>query len=181
MVSRSSRQQIQAFQRLSGLMQRVTTGELNQEAVKEEYARFIRDEFSSFIEDLTKLGVSFQTALLELNRKYSERFFDQVLGSSMPEAQPTDGQVTRPREIGVVLSGAVGEELVRAFVIENKRGEEETVTFLISEFTDEVSGEALPPAAADEAAAPGASFRRGAHGIDPPAAAAGAVQARPYL
>lgn len=150
LVTRSSRQQIQAMQRLSGLMQRVTSGELDQTAVREEYARFIREESAGFVEDLTRLGLSFQTALLELNRKYSDRFFDQVLGSSMPGTgmggtQATNGQGTQPREIGIVLSGASGEDLARSFVIENKRSEEETVTFLVSEFTDEASSEAFRP------------------------------------
>jgi predicted flap endonuclease-1-like 5' DNA nuclease len=150
LVTRSSRQQIQAMQRLSGLMQRVTSGELDQTAVREEYTRFIREESTGFVEDLTRLGLSFQTALLELNRKYSDRFFDQVLGSSMPGAgmggtQATNSEGVQRREIGIVLAGVSGEELVKSFVIENKRAEAETVTFLVSEFTGEDSGEAFRP------------------------------------
>lgn len=156
LVNRSSRQQIQALQRLSGLLQRVTSGELDQATVREEYTRFMREESASFVEDLTRLGLSFQTALLELNRKYSDRFFDQVLGSAtrgrytphgFGEAEPseTNGHPPMPREIGIVLTGVAGEELVKSFVIENKRADEETVTFLVSEFADEVSGEAFRP------------------------------------
>ena len=155
LVNRSSRQQIQALQRLSGLVQRMTSGELDQTTVREEYTRFMRDESASFVEDLTRLGLSFQTALLELNRKYSDRFFDQVLGSTARgsathgfgegETSDANGQAPQRREIGIVLTGVAGDELVKSFVIENKRSEEETVTFLVSEFTDEVSGEAFRP------------------------------------
>ncbi len=145
LVTRSSRQQTQALQRLSKLIQAVTSGEIDQNAVREEYARFIREESTRFVDDLTRLGLSFQTALLELNRKYSDRFFDQVLGSSVAEVQTHNGQTGQAREIGIVLSGVAGEELVKSFVIENKRSDEETVTFLVSEFTDESSGEAFRP------------------------------------
>ncbi len=145
LITLSSRQQAQALQRLSGLIQRVNSGELDQKAVQQEYAHFIRDESAHFVEDLTRLGLSFQTALLELNRKYTDRFFEKVLGSSAAETQTADGQTGRPREIGIVLRGVSGEELLKSFVIENKRNDEETVTFLVSEFTDEVGGEAFRP------------------------------------
>lgn len=145
LITLSSRQQAQALQRLSGLIQRVNSGELDQKAVQQEYTHFIRDESAHFVEDLTRLGLSFQTALLELNRKYTDRFFEKVLGSSAAETQTADGQPGRSREIGIVLQGVIGEELLKSFVIENKRNDEEIVTFLVSEFTDEVSGEAFRP------------------------------------
>jgi len=144
LITRSSRQQVQAMQRLGGLVQRMTSGELDQNRVREEYTHFIQDESTRFVEDLTRLGLSFQTALLELNRKYSDRFFDQVLGSSVAESQP-NGQPSQRKEVEMALSGSPGNELVRTFVIENKRGEEETVTFLVSEFTDAQGNHSFRP------------------------------------
>jgi predicted flap endonuclease-1-like 5' DNA nuclease len=145
LISRSSREQIQVMQRLSNLVQRVSSGDMDQAQVREEYNRFIKNESSRYVEDLTRLGLSFQTALLELNRKYSDRFFDQVMGSSFQEVPAPNGKSTAPKEIEMHLSGACGEELVRSFVIENKRAEEETVTFLISEFTDAATTVAFRP------------------------------------
>lgn len=144
LVTRSSRQQAQAIQRLGSLVQRMASGELDQNRVRDEYTHFVQDESTRFVEDLTRLGLSFQTALLELNRKYSERFFDQVLGSSAAPSQP-NGQPAARKQVTLALSGSPGDELARKFMIENKRDEAEMVTFLVSEFSADQGGEAFRP------------------------------------
>jgi len=145
LIARSTREQIQAMQRLSNLVQRMASGELDQSQVRQEYTRFVKDESNRYVEDLTRLGLSFQAALLELNRKYSDRFFDQVMGSPFQESSPGNGHAPQRKEVALSLMGAVGEEVSKSFVIENKRAEEETVTFLVSEFTDAQSTQAFRP------------------------------------
>jgi hypothetical protein len=143
LIARSTREQMQAMNRLSNLVQRISSGELDQLGVRQEFSRFVKDESTRYVEDLTRLGLSFQAALLELNRKYSDRFFDQVIGSPINQAQGANGQGRQRKEISLSLSGKPGDELVKNFVIENKRAEEETVTFLISEFSDAQSNQAF--------------------------------------
>jgi predicted flap endonuclease-1-like 5' DNA nuclease len=145
LISRATREQIQGMQRLNNLMQRVTSGELNESQVRDEFNKFVKSESSRYVEDLTRLGLSFQAALVELNRKYSDRFFESMLGSTFKEQPSTNGQASQSKEIQIHLSGACGEELVKTFAIENKREEEETVNFLISEFTDAQSTMAFRP------------------------------------
>jgi predicted flap endonuclease-1-like 5' DNA nuclease len=145
LISRSTREQIQAMQRLSNLVQRMASGELDQGQVRQEYTRFVKDESTRYVEDLTRLGLSFQAALVELNRKYSDRFFDQVMGSPLNEVPAPNGQGPQRKEVALSLSGAVGDELEKSFVIENKRADEETVIFLVSEFTDAQSTQSFRP------------------------------------
>jgi predicted flap endonuclease-1-like 5' DNA nuclease len=144
LITRTTREQIQAIQRLSNLVQRVSSGELDQRQVREEYSQFVTSESSRYVEDLTRLGLSFQAALLELNRKYSDRFFDQVLGSPLHEAAAANNSHAR-REIELQLMGVRGEEVVKTFVISNKRPEDEVVTFLVSEFIQAGTANAFRP------------------------------------
>lgn len=145
LITRATREQVQGLQRLSSLVQRVSSGELDQSQVREELSQFVKNESNRYVEDLTRLGLSFQAALVELNRKYSDRFFESVMGSAFKEQPPSNGQASQPKEVHIHLSGACGETLVRTFTIENKREEEETVNFLISEFSDAQAALAFRP------------------------------------
>lgn len=142
LLARSATDQLQNLQRFEELVRRATRGDLDGAALREEYLRFARDEGLRYINDLTRVGLSFYHSLIELNRHYNERFFDQltVVDRSRRNGTPENGS-RRVRIVEMELQGPLGGDARRAFVIENQRDEPVAVSFLVSEFSDE-NGEA---------------------------------------
>jgi predicted flap endonuclease-1-like 5' DNA nuclease len=104
---------------------------LNQNEIKDEYLSFARSETTRYVNDLTKLGLSFYNALLELNSNYNDRFFTHVAGNG---TRP--GEHTAAQRVEVALRGSVGADIVKSFVVENKLAETADISFLISEFVN---------------------------------------------
>jgi predicted flap endonuclease-1-like 5' DNA nuclease len=131
LLKRSATDQMQSMQRFSDLVQRAARGELNQNEIKDEYLSFARSETTRYVNDLTKLGLSFYNALLELNSNYNDRFFTHVAGNG---TRP--GEHTAAQRVEVALRGSVGADIVKSFVVENKLAETADISFLISEFVN---------------------------------------------
>lgn len=131
LIKRSATDQMQSMQRFSDLVQRVARGELNQNEIKDEYLSFARSETTRYVNDLTKLGLSFYNALLELNSNYNDRFFTHVAGNG---TRP--GEHTAAQRVEVALRGSVGADIVKSFVVENKLAETADISFIISEFVN---------------------------------------------
>jgi predicted flap endonuclease-1-like 5' DNA nuclease len=131
LIKRSATDQMQSMQRFSDLVQRVARGELNQNEIKDEYLSFARSETTRYVNDLTKLGLSFYNALLELNSNYNDRFFTHVAGNG---TRP--GEHTAAQRVEVALRGSVGTDIVKSFVVENKLAETADISFIISEFVN---------------------------------------------
>lgn len=135
LTARSATEQMRAAQRLRELLQRISRGELDQQALREEFMRFTSEETSRYLHDLVGLGLKFYDALLELSGTYNDRFFEQVLGAatgggstaSAPRAAP-------PQRAQMELHAPVGQDATGSFVVENKRAETAEITFLVSEF-----------------------------------------------
>ena len=146
LTARSVADQTRVLQRYNELMQRVMRGDLNDPQLREEYSRFARDESARYASDLAQLSLSYYSALLELGRNYSDRFFDQMLHSRRP--QPTDGDrgeaAVKPRQVMLELHGAAGQEAAAAFVIENKHSAPAEISFVVSEFVDAAGGSPFP-------------------------------------
>ena len=136
LISRSATDQLHDLQRFEDLLRRSLHGEIDQAKLRDEYLRFAQQESMRYINDLTRVGLSFYNTLVELNRHYNDRFYERVLQDtsvgSVPEAEKSG-----PRVVSMELHGPVGGEAVHSFMIENQRTEPMTVSFLVSEFSDE--------------------------------------------
>jgi hypothetical protein len=142
LTTRSVADQARALQRYNELMQRMLRGDMNDPQLREESARFAREESTRYASDLTQLSLSYYSALLELGRNYSDRFFDQMLYGRAPNAPAGDSAEasSKPRQVTLELQGAAGQEAAAAFVIENKRNTPAEISFLVSEFVDAAGG-----------------------------------------
>jgi hypothetical protein len=142
LTARSVADQTRALQRYNELMQRVLRGELNNPQLRDEYARFAREEATRYTSDLVQLSLRYYGALLELGRNYSDRFFDQMVPGREPKAPPdnTHEAPAKPRQVPLELQGAAGQAAAAGFVIENKRNTPAEISFLVSEFVDSAGG-----------------------------------------
>jgi predicted flap endonuclease-1-like 5' DNA nuclease len=145
LISRSAKDQIDNLQRFEELIRRVSSGDINQESVRNEYLRFARDESTRYINDLTRVGLSFYNTLLELNRQYNDRFFQHAFREDQVYPGHPGAARTEPKIVEMVLHGIVGKHAERSFVIENQRDQDISVSFLVSEFTREDGSTSFRP------------------------------------
>ena len=131
LIKRSATDQMQSMQRFNDLIQRVSRGELNQSEITQEYLSFARSETTRYVNDLTKLGLSFYNALLELNSNYNDRFFSHVTNNG-----PMAGEQATAQRVEVALRGKIGTDVTKSFVVENKLAEPADISFIISEFVN---------------------------------------------
>ena len=139
LISRSATDNMQNLQRFGDMLRRMSRGNVDQETIREEFLEFAHDESERYVRDLTRVGLNFYNTLLELNRHYNDRFFSQVFEENYRYRDVPDAEPARPRTVQMELHGPLGEEAVRSFVIENKQNEPVSVSFLVSEFTDEAN------------------------------------------
>jgi hypothetical protein len=143
--TRAWEDQRRAAERYSELVQRMASGELDAQALRDETMRFASEEFGRYAGELAQLSLSYYSALLELSRAYANRFFDQMLPGGPPPARARNGQAARaePRQVSLELRGPVGGEATAAFVIENKRDAPADIAFDISDCVDLAGGSAF--------------------------------------
>jgi predicted flap endonuclease-1-like 5' DNA nuclease len=139
LLSRSATDNMRNLQRFGDMLRRASRGDVDQERIREEFLEFARDESDRYVRDLTRVGLNFYNTLLELNRHYNDRFFSQVFEEDYRYRDIPDAEPKRQRTVQMELRGPLGEEAVRSFVIENKQNEPVSVSFLVSEFTDEAN------------------------------------------
>jgi len=140
LVTRAVQEQVHTAQRFSELLQHVMPNDLVDSGVRDEYARFAREEAARFARGLATLSLNYFNSVLELSRASNERFIRQVMQASETGKTPAPSAASKP--VPVELRAPVGQEASAAFVIENKRAEAAQVSFLVSEFMGE--GEAAP-------------------------------------
>lgn len=150
LITRSATDQLYNLKRFEELLRRAASGGLDGPALREEYLNFAREESTRYINDLARVGLSFYNTLLELNRHYNDRFFEQVTQArrSQDAAAGVDrnGSGTEPGQPHVVtmeLHAALRAEAARTFILENRRTEPVQVSFLVSEFTSENGAESF--------------------------------------
>lgn len=135
LIARSASDQLDSLKRFDEMLRKATRGEINQSRMRDEYLSYAREEGLRYVNDLTRVGLSFYNTLLELNRHYNERFFEQVF--SDPRSNPAQAPKSEPRVVPMDVHAPLGEVASHAFVIENHRPEAVQVSFLVSEFSSE--------------------------------------------
>lgn len=105
---------------------------------REDMLRDVGAETSRYARSLSSLTVDYYNDLYKLNRTYGERFFEEVVhgGASGPAGRRDDAPdlTAVSHEVEIVMRGAVGEEVVSSFVLENKLAEPADISFLVSDF-----------------------------------------------
>ena len=133
---RSLAEQMRSLQRYNELIQRLSSGELDQDAVRQEYLRFVQEESQRYLQRLAQASMSYYNQLNEISRSYNELFFNQVLKAG--HQPPHNGDAHRaPRQVEMTLLAVLGEEAAGSFVLENKRAEAAEISFMVSPFEDE--------------------------------------------
>jgi len=138
LITRSVSEQIQAAQRYYELALRFGRGELSPQTLYEEYMRFASREAGRYARDLAVLSLNYYSDWFTLNRRYNKHFLE-VLGSrSNREAvvapEDTASSASSPRRVEIELHAPPGQEAIRSFVLENRRGGVADISFIVSDF-----------------------------------------------
>lgn len=136
LTKRSAAEQMRAWQRYNELIQRISRGDLDDQAIREEYMRFAREESQHYARQITALSLQYYTDLVELYRSYTDHFFRMVFREADGVHQPETQAATQPRQVGMDLHAPSGEVAQGSFVLENKRTESTEISFMISEFIE---------------------------------------------
>jgi hypothetical protein len=139
LAARSVSDQVRAVQRYRDLLEQVATGQIDAGAVRAQYDRLISEQSTQLARDVGELSLRFYQSIIDLNRAYLDRLFDQ-LGMASREPVVDGGQsppvaAEPPSAAELRLRGRVGDTVDASFVVENKRAEPADVVFLLSEFT----------------------------------------------
>jgi hypothetical protein len=132
LLSRALTRQVRAAQQVYDLLARFGRGEITAQAMSEEYARFASQEAGHYASDLAELSIRYYSDLLAINQAYSERFIRALEGKS--GVQDAGGPQAPARRVEMELRAPLGQEAVRAFVLENKRGGTAHISFEVSDF-----------------------------------------------
>jgi hypothetical protein len=142
LAARSAGDQARALERYRGLVEQVARGELSADAVRAQYDRLVAEESARFTRELVALGVRYYQSLIDLNRAYVDRLFDE-LGAAERASQARASHVYEQRDrhsepvitvVDLELRGRLGETVRAGFAIENKRADPAEVVFLVSDF-----------------------------------------------
>jgi hypothetical protein len=137
LIQRSATDQLHNLQRFEEMVRRASHGEFDGDTLRSEYLQFAREESARYISDLTRVGLSFYNTLIELNRNYNDRFFERASTANHRQNGTSDGGESELHVVEMDLRGPLRGEARRTFVIENRRAEAVSVSFLVSEFADE--------------------------------------------
>lgn len=139
LITNSATDQIRASRQFNDLVQSIARGDVDDREANERVNEFLMQATSRYINDLSHITISFFQALRTVNRHYSDHFFDHVMGNN---GAPDNGTL---RRIDMPLQGAVGDDIERSFVIENRQDEAYDVSFAVSDFTDSKTGAVFRP------------------------------------
>src|SRR5919199_228282 len=111
LIARSTTEQVHATQRYGEFLQRAVRGELDEQAVHEEYLRFAREETRRYLHDLIALGLKVNNELLELSSTYNDHFFERVLSATTSGRMASAPHAAPPERIEMELRGPVGQDV----------------------------------------------------------------------
>jgi hypothetical protein len=140
LTARSVAEQVRTAQRYRELLEQVANGHLDPAALRAEHERLLAEHQAQMARDITELGVRYYESLLDLNRAYVDRLFDQLAAAARTTQDATAAPPQQPPEtvaIDVPLRGRPGELAEASFAVENNRNETAEVVFYASEFTGE--------------------------------------------
>jgi predicted flap endonuclease-1-like 5' DNA nuclease len=132
LITNVATDQIRSSRQFNDFVQSIARGELNDREANDRILEFLSEANSRYITDISRLTVSFFQALRAVNRHYNDRFYDYVVRDNHQPERETDAA----QHIDLLLSAAVGEDVQRSFVIENKQERDCDVSFAISEVTE---------------------------------------------
>lgn len=145
LTRRSVEEQIRSMQRYTEMIQRVSSGELDESSVREEYMRFARQESLQYARQLTSLSLRYYNDLVDIYRAYNDHFFRLVFGGGNGETPQAEQPAPTPRRVEMSLHAPLGQVAQGSFVLENKRPEGAEISFLVSEFAERGSEASFRP------------------------------------
>lgn len=139
LVTRTIAEQVRAAQRYYDLAVRYGRGELSPQALYDESLRFASQEMGRYASDMAMLSLNYYNDWFALSQRYNNRFLE-VMGSKPdhPSKEVTKDNPTSPsvlKRVEMELHAPLGQEAVRSFVLENKRGGVADISFDISDFS----------------------------------------------
>lgn len=140
LTARSLSEQVRTAQLYRDLLQRVAAGDLDAAALRAEHDRLFADHQAQLARDIAQLGVRYYESILDLQRAYVDRLFEQLDAA----ARTTRGAVPTPEAaqpepdpvaVDIALRGNPGDRVEAGFAVENNRLETAEVVFYASEFS----------------------------------------------
>jgi hypothetical protein len=119
--------------------------------LRADYDRLVTEQSGQLARDLTALGVRYYQSMLDLNRAYVDRLFDDLAASARfysgddRQPQAAEAPPRAPSIVELQLQGRAGETVEAAFAVENKRDDPADVVFLLSDFSG-AGGDPFRPA-----------------------------------
>ena len=134
LTARSLAEQVRTAQRYRELLQQVAAGDLDATALRAEHDRLVADHQAQLMRDITELGVRYYESILDLNRAYVDRLFDQLYATAgrAQAAPPRTGVPASAVELR--LAGRPGDRVEAGFAVENSRDVPADIVFYASEF-----------------------------------------------
>ncbi len=129
--ARLAREQLRSADRFSELLRRMASGQTDTTKVGQEALRFARESAGDYARSLLALGLGYRLALLDLSRQYGDRLLERL----MHVAEPADADAEH-RRAEITLTGPLDTEASAPFAIANDQPHPETISFIVSEFTD---------------------------------------------
>jgi hypothetical protein len=136
LTARSLAEQVRTAQRYRDLLQQVAAGDLDVTALRTEHDRLVADHQAQLMRDITELGVRYYQSILDLNRSYVDRLFDQLYaaaGTGRAQAQGPPA-AAQPAAVELRLAGRPGDRVEAGFAVENSRDVPADIVFYASEF-----------------------------------------------
>ena len=142
LTARALADQVRAAQRYRDLLHQVAAGEVDIATVRAEFDRLVTAQSADLVRDLTALGARYYQSMLDLNRAYVDRLFDELASTArvapaaaVEDVAPGPGHGAGAEAVELRVRGRPGDVVETGFVVENKRDEPADVVFLLSEFT----------------------------------------------
>jgi hypothetical protein len=129
LASRSLESHLWTIRQYGELRRRIASGDWDEQWVNEQYADYVTDEGAHYREQLANLGVAYHRGLVDLNRAFSERFYERLerVSGRGPNGPVRPDQVAAP--MAMELHGVIGTEAIGVFSLHNGRDVPAAVTF----------------------------------------------------
>jgi hypothetical protein len=135
LTARSLAEQVRTAQRYRDLLQQVAAGDLDATALRGEHDRLVADHQAQLMRDITELGVRYYQSILDLNRAYVDRLFDQLYAAAGRAQAERVADPAEPAAVALSVAGRAGERVQAGFAVENSRDVPADIVFYASEFT----------------------------------------------
>src|SRR3954451_13244486 len=109
LTARSLAEQVRTAQRYRDLLQQVANGDLDVTALRAEHDRLVADHQAQLMRDITELGVRYYESILDLNRSYVDRLFDQLYAAAGRAQDPGSPPAAQPSAVELRLAGRPGD------------------------------------------------------------------------